>query len=310
MTSKSNWLISVEGPTGSGKSGLAAFLAASLNCPVISADARQCYREMRIGVARPSEQELAMAPHYFIADRSVTEALSAGSFEREALELLKSLFARRPVVVLVGGSGFYIQALLEGFDQFPPVDEKVRQGLRQLYEEEGLEHLQELIRVEDPAYAAQVDMNNPHRLLRALEVGRSSGRAFSSYRQGRLEARPFSVLRLKVERPREELYRRIDLRVDEMIQAGLEEEARSLLPLRRLSPLDTVGYREMFDYFDGVLTFEQAVQAIRQHSRNYAKRQITWLKRQRDLIAVNADKPEEVLKMVLGTLPSLPSFSR
>jgi len=295
-----SWVLTVEGPTAVGKTAFAIALAQAYKTVVLSADARQCYREMRIGVARPSPEELALVPHYFVADRSLHEPLSAGSFEREALALLAELHLDHRVVVVAGGSGLYVQSLLEGLDRFPPVPENVRSETRTLLERGGLEALQGALKKEDPAYAAEVDLQNPHRLLRALEVCRAAGRPYSSFRLQRLAARPFQTLRLVLHRDREELYQRIERRVDQMMAAGLEAEARALYALRRLSPLDTVGYRELFRYFEGEFSLEQAVGEIKKNTRRYAKRQETWLRGQTDLIPFDPDDPPAAIAYLRG----------
>jgi tRNA dimethylallyltransferase len=277
------WIIAIEGPTASGKTDLAIQVAKTFQAPIISADARQFYRELRIGVARPKPEELNAVPHYFIADRSVTEGLSAGSFEREALDLLKKLFNSHPVVVVAGGSGLYVKALLEGFDHFPPVPESVTQELQNTYATEGLSALQFLLQKSDPEYFATVDQNNPHRLIRALAVCQTAGRPYSSFRKNRMKERPFNTLRIGLKRERTELYQRINDRVDHMMEEGLEEEARTVLEFRKLSPLSTVGYQEMFAYFEGLISLPQTIDLIKQNTRRYAKRQMTWLRSQQNL---------------------------
>ncbi|MBI1193632.1 MAG: tRNA (adenosine(37)-N6)-dimethylallyltransferase MiaA [Bacteroidetes bacterium] len=294
------WIITVEGPTAVGKTAFAIALAKAFDTAVVSADARQCYREMRIGVARPSPEELAQVPHFFIADRSLHEPLTAGSFEREALALLADLHREHRVVVVAGGSGLYVQSLLEGLDRFPPVPDHVRSETRALFEHGGLEALQAALKLEDPVYAAQVDLQNPHRLMRALEVCRAAGRPYSSFRLQRLAARPFQTLRFVLQRDREELYRRIETRVDRMMAEGLEAEARGLFALRRLSPLDTVGYRELFQYVEGLFSLEQAVNEIKKNTRRYAKRQQTWLRGQNGLIPVDPDDPAAAIAYLRG----------
>jgi len=272
-------LIVVGGPTASGKTALAIRLAQRLGTAVVSADSRQFYREMNIGVARPSEAELAAAPHYFIADRSVVEPLTAGQYAREALALLDVLFLEYEVVVVVGGSGLYIRALTEGFDVFPETPEVVKEAIRALYAIEGLAGLQAALQAVDPAYYDLVDRQNPARLMRALEVCQATGQPYSSFRSGQRVERPFRASFHYIDWPREELYERINRRVDMMFEQGLEAEAKLLHPLRHLSPLQTVGYQELFDYFEGKHDLETARERIRQHSRQYAKRQLTWLRR-------------------------------
>ncbi len=281
-------LVVVQGPTGVGKTAVAVELARRLGgVPVVSADSRQFYREMTIGTAVPSPSELAAARHYFIQDRSVTEPLSAGQYEVEALALLSHLFGLGSGedesggegfadVVLVGGSGLYVDALLHGFDELPPVPDELREAITA----QPLNTLLEELREKDPVYYEQVDRANFRRVARAVEVCRQSGQPYSSRRSGMRRERQFGVVRIALDMPRAELYERIDLRVDAMIAAGLEAEACTLLPMRHLQALQTVGYSELFDYFDGLITRDEAIELIKRNSRRYAKRQLTWLRRE------------------------------
>lgn len=275
-----------------GKTAVAVDLAERYGASVLSADARQCYREMRIGTAYPEPGELRGVPHYFLADRSVVDSFTAGDFEREGLALLEKLHRRCPIAVVAGGSGLYVKALLEGLDPFPPVRDDVRDQLRDLADREGAGGLFHLLREHDPDHAAVVDPDNPRRLLRALEVSLSAGRPYSSFLSGRPAARPFRAIRLRLDRDRGELYGRIDRRIATMIDRGLIEEARGLLPYRHLPALDTVGYRELFVHFDGAFDLEHAVRLIRRNTRRYARRQITWLRRQPDLAGFHPDNAE------------------
>lgn len=272
-------VIAVGGATASGKTTLAIELARRHGTEIISADSRQFYREMRIGNARPTPEELAAVPHHFVADRSVTEPLSAGRFAVEAQELLDQLFERYETVVVVGGSGLYIRALCEGLDEFPTVTEGARtrvQGWAQ--GSNGLHRLQTELAARDPAYYAVVDRDNPRRLTRALEVCLSAGQPYSSY-LGNATKPHFETEYVKTRWPRAELYARINARVDAMIAAGLEEEARALLPHRDLPALQTVGYREWWPYFAGEYDWGRVVELIKRNSRRYAKRQETWFGR-------------------------------
>ena len=280
-------LIVVLGPTAIGKTAYAVALAKSLGTEIISADSRQIFKELDIGVARPSEAELNTVVHHFVASASITEDYSAGRFEREALERLTDLFDRYDTVVCCGGSMLYIDALVEGMDDLPG-DKSVREQWIQRFNEEGLETLQhELLQV-DPEYYSQVDLCNPHRIIRALEVATVSGRPYSSLRTAQGKKRNFEVNKIGLELPREELYKRIDARVAGMMGRGLVQEALQLLPHRHLQALNTVGYKEMFDYFDGRYSLDDAVAKIQQHTRNFAKRQLTWWKRQSDIKWVSA----------------------
>lgn len=269
-------LIVIAGPTGSGKTDLAVELALHFGAPVISSDSRQVYRGMAIGSAQPSAEQLAAVPHYFIADRDVTDRFTCADFEREALSLLQRLFTTYRRVVMVGGSGLYAEALCNGLDEMPDVDPELRETLNKRLLSEGLEVLLEELLALDPDYYGKVDRQNSARVLRALEVCLLTGKPYSSLRTGTPAVRPFRVIKIGVDMDRTELYKRIELRVDAMMDAGLESEARQLYPYRHLPSLQTVGYRELFGYFDGEYTLEHAVWLIKRNSRRYAKRQSTW----------------------------------
>lgn len=275
-------VIVVQGPTASGKSSVAVELALRYGVPIISADSRQFYCEMHIGTAVPTPEELESAQHYFIKDRSVEEPLSSGGFEVEAVELLDILNLNSTetqiIAIVVGGSGLYVDALLYGLDPLPR-SEEVRAELNAIFERDGLEPLIMALQMADPAYFSIVDRSNPQRVIRALEVCRTTGMPYSNLRSGRKSIRDFSAIKIIIDLPRAELYTRIEERVDAMIAEGLEVEARSLYKYRHLSALQTVGYSELFDYFDGVTDLNRAIELIKQHSRNYAKRQLTWLRR-------------------------------
>ena len=285
----------VVGPTGSGKSDLAVELATSLGAPVISTDSRQVYRGMSIGTAQPTEEQLSAVPHYFIADREPTERFTCADFEREALELLNELFKKHTHVITVGGSGLYIDALCNGVDPMPDIDPALRSELTDRFQHEGLEPLLEMLRERDPEFYEIVDRQNPARVQRALEVCLQTGKPFSEARTGAKAVRPFEIRKIGIEMPRPELYARIDARVDAMMAAGLEAEARKLHPLKHLPALQTVGYSELFDHFDGLYTdadgnplphdrsLARAVELIKRNSRRYAKRQMTWFRRDENI---------------------------
>lgn len=272
-------LVVILGPTGSGKTDLAVVLARHFHAEIISTDSRQFYKGMAIGTAQPTPEELAAAPHHFIADRLPEEELSAGGYEREALVRLEELFDRHDMVIAVGGSGLYIDALCEGFDDLPSDTSEIRAELMSRLEKDGLESLVEELRERDEEYWNVVDRKNPARVVRALEVCIASGKAYSSLRTAIKRERPFDIIKIAINWPREELYDRINRRVDKMIEEGLEQEARGLYHLRHLTSLQTVGYRELFDYFDGKTTLEEAIELIKRNSRRYAKRQMTWFRR-------------------------------
>ena len=266
----------ILGPTGVGKTDYALALARQVGSPVVSCDSRQVFREMRIGTARPTDAQLAEVPHYFIADRSVTEPFTAGQFELEALALLDRLFQDHETVVMAGGSGLYIDALCNGLDDFPPADPELREQLSARLREEGVAALRAELRLLDPESYAALDPANGQRIVRALEVTIATGRKFSSFKTHANKERPFAIEKTGLTRPRAELYARIDARVDAMMAEGLLGEARALLPHRALPALNTVGYKELFDYFDGKYDLAEAVRLIKRNTRHYAKKQLTW----------------------------------
>lgn len=272
-------LVVISGPTASGKTDAGIALAKHLGTEVISADSRQFYKAMRIGTARPIAEELQGVKHHFLGHLELEETWSAGRFAREAEPVLQELIDRQGIAVLVGGSGLYIDALVKGLDPLPASDPRLRERLQRQCEQRGLESLvAELERI-DPATHERIDRSNPHRVVRALEVCMLTGKPFSEQRSGAKDREDLRLIRIAMDVPRDELYRRIDARVDRMVAEGLEAEVRSLLPYRALNSLQTVGYKEFFAHFDGALDRAQAIELIKQHSRNYAKRQLTWLRR-------------------------------
>jgi len=271
-------LIVILGPTAVGKTAYAIQLARTLGTEIISADSRQIFKELNIGAARPSLEELSAVKHHFIGSASIHEPYSAGQYEREALTKLNELFQQYDSVVCCGGSMMYVDALLQGFDDLPS-DKTVREHWSKRFKEEGIEVLQSELQVKDPDYYTQVDIHNPHRLIRALEVCTVAGMPYSSLRKASGIERNFTVEKIGLEMPREQLYDRINARVLRMMEEGLLEEARALYPFKQLQALNTVGYKELFDYFDGACSIEEAIQKIQQHTRNFAKRQLTWWRR-------------------------------
>ncbi len=292
------FLIVVGGATATGKTDIAIRLAQHFDTAVLSADSRQFYREMSIGTAKPTEAERRGVPHYFIDMLSVVEPYSVGDFERDALRVLDEVFQRRDVAVLVGGSGLYLKAVYEGLDTFPPILEATRARVREGEATGGLVWLQKQVAALDPDYFQTVDRKNPARLRRALEVCLESGRPFSSFRQRKSAPRPFTPILLLLQRPRSELYERIHRRVDAMLAAGLEAEVRVLYPYRHLPALRTVGYKEWFPFFEGILSREHVVERIRQHTRNYAKRQETWFRKHGAWTAFHPDQWADILQWV------------
>lgn len=272
-------LLVIVGPTGSGKTDLSIRLARHYGAPILSTDSRQFYRGMPIGTAQPTPDQLQAAEHHFIASHDLNEDLNCGSYEMQALSCLEKLFAEHDWVIAVGGSGLYVRALCEGMDDLPQADPELREALSRRLETEGVDALAAELRTLDPAYYARVDRKNPARVMRALEVCLQTGRPYSEQRTGVRRPRPFGIVKVGVDLPREELYARIDRRVDRMVADGLEAEARALYPYRTLNALQTVGYREFFDYFDGRTSYEEAVSLIKRNSRRYAKRQLTWFRR-------------------------------
>lgn len=282
MTRKT--LIAIAGPTASGKTALAIEVASHYRTEIVSADSRQFYRELPVGTAQPSADELAAIPHHFVASRSIFEELNAGRFEEEALAVISRLFPMHDEVVLTGGSGLFLDAVCKGLDALPRTSPEVRESLNNIRQEEGLVPLQAMLREADPVYYEKADLNNPQRMIRALEVFISSGKPYSSFLKEQAKPRPFRIVKFAIDMDRPVLYHRINARVDAMMAAGLLEEARQVYPHRHLKTLETVGYTELFNYFDGKTSLEEAIDLIKRNTRRFAKRQITWLKRDRDVI--------------------------
>ncbi|MBO6117629.1 MAG: tRNA (adenosine(37)-N6)-dimethylallyltransferase MiaA [Bacteroidales bacterium] len=272
-------LYTVIGATASGKTAYAIDLAKKLNTEIVSADSRQIFKEMNIGVARPSEEELSSVKHHLIASWSITENYNAARYEKEAIAVINQLFTKYDDVILCGGSGMYINAVINGIDDMPDTPTDLRNTLNGELKSKGLEILLEELKAKDEKYYAEVDKQNPRRVLRALEVIRLTGKPFSSFRKNENTVRNFDIKIIGLQRSREELTERINKRTDIMIKDGLTEEVRSLIPFKSLPALSTVGYRELFDYFDNKISFDQAVELIKIHTRQYAKRQMTWFRK-------------------------------
>jgi tRNA dimethylallyltransferase len=291
-------LIVIAGPTASGKTAAAIQLAQHYNTVIVSADSRQFFREMSIGTAKPTEGELAAAPHYFINSHSITGPFSVGDFERQCMQLLDELFKKHDVVILVGGSGLYIKAITEGFDELPTADPDIRDRLNTELAANGIATLQERLKQVDPAYYTEVDINNPQRVIRALEVYEATGNPISSYRKSTVNKRPFNIIKFGLDMPREKLYDRINQRVDIMINDGLVEEVAALTPYRSYNALNTVGYSELFNYFDGKTDVDTAIAAIKQNTRRFAKRQLTWFRKDKEIIWMDAGNEKLVDSMI------------
>ncbi len=298
MNKPSKFLLVIGGPTASGKTKIAIKLAQHFKTEVISADSRQFYREMTIGTAKPSEQELQQAPHHFINSFSIHDAYTVGDFERDALALLNRLFKTHQMVVMTGGSGLFIRAVCEGLDEFPEVPGAIREKWQKAFEEKGLAYLQKQLEILDPAYFKKVDIYNSRRLIRALEVCDVSGKPYSFFLNENSKERDFTPIYIKLEWERALLYDRINQRVDQMMENGLQEEARNLYPFRKLKPLQTVGYQELFDFFEGNASLSEAVDLIKQNSRRYAKRQMTWFRKREAWKAFHPDQIKEMLEHI------------
>lgn len=289
------FLVMLCGPTAVGKTDVAIGVAKHFGTEIISADSRQVYRDMRIGTASPDQQQLATVPHHLIGHITITDTYNVSIYEREVLLLLEDLFTRHQMVILTGGSGLYLDVISKGIDDLPDIDPDLRRKLRRRFEEEGIGWLREEVSRTDPEYFARVDQSNPNRLLRALEVFYTSGQPFSSLRVSKGIQRNFTTIKTGLMLPREVLIERIDRRVDSMIKQGLVEECKSLLPYRELNALNTVGYKEIFSFLDHRCTLEEAIEKIKTNTRRYAKRQMTWFKRDPDIRWFAPEEAEELI---------------
>jgi tRNA dimethylallyltransferase len=296
---KDNTLIVIGGATGSGKTDMAIRLALHFGAEIISADSRQVYKELAIGSAAPDATQLALVNHHFVGSHSIHEPFNAGIFADQAEEKLQQLFQKNAIQILCGGSGLYIKALVEGMDELPKVSEEIRAYVMDVYQQEGLEKLQSWLQEKDPQYAQSVDIHNKARLMRALELIEASGKTYSSMRSGAKKELPFKVLYLTTTLERESLYERINQRTTKMVEAGWLDEARDLHPFKTLKALQTVGYTELFDHFEGKTDLTECLALIRQNTRRYAKRQITWFKHQSPAIEVSPEiEPREIENML------------
>jgi tRNA dimethylallyltransferase len=291
-------LISIVGPTAIGKTALAIQLAQHFNTEIISADSRQFFKEMEIGTAKPNAEELAAAKHHFINSHSVSQLFSTGDFEVEGLKILDEIFQNHDLAIMVGGSGLYINALINGLDEMPDIDLAIREKLNKQFEEEGLTAIQDQLAALDPEYFAKVDQHNPQRMIRGLEVFLSTGQKLSSMLSATKKERPFNILKIGLNTDRAFLYNRINQRVDKMLADGLLEEVISLTPFKQYNALNTVGYSELFDYLEGKLAFEEAVSAIKQNTRRFAKRQLTWFRRDEEINWFEPQQGAEIIEFV------------
>lgn len=291
-------LIVIAGATGSGKTDLSINIAQHYHAPIISTDSRQFYRGIPIGTAQPDKKQLQAVEHHFIASHDITQDFNCGAYEQEALHRLEELFQKHDFVVAVGGSGLYIKALCEGMDDLPEVEPELRASLQQQLQQRGVDAMALQLKELDEAYYEVVDKKNPARILRALEVCIGTGAPYSSLRTGKRRPRPFNIIKIATDMERTLLYERIDKRVDIMIEQGLEQEARSVYHLRELNSLQTVGYREMFDYFDGKCSREEAIELIKRNSRRYAKRQFTWFRRDKEFVWFNPSDVGNIIQYI------------
>lgn len=295
-------LISIIGTTGIGKTKLAIELAKHFWTEIVSCDSRQFFREMKIGTATPSAEELAEVPHHFIGNLSVQDYYSIGQFEKDAIQKMENLFTHHDVVILVGGSMMYEKAVIEGLNELPEANEENQQKLEKMFREEGIEALQKILENLDPEYFNIVDRDNPRRLVRAIDIIWQTGKTYTENISEQVKKRDFEVIRIGIEAPRETIYERINLRVDKMLEQGLAEEVKSLLPYRNLISLRTVGYTELFRYFDGEWTLDFAVEEIKKNSRRFAKRQLTWYRKETDIHWVNFENSVQESLSLLSNL--------
>ena len=275
-------VIIIAGPTAVGKTSIAIEVANYFRTEIISADSRQCYKEMNIGVARPSPQELLQVKHHFIASHSIHEKVNAATFEQYAIKKSNELFEKNDVVILTGGTGLYIKAFCEGMDEIPEVPEVVRNEIVEQYKQHGLPWLQEQVRHLDTKFFEAGEIKNPHRLMRALEVFKATGKSILDFRKGKKVKREFNIIKIALQLPKEDLHRNIETRVDKMMEMGLSQEVRSLIPYQHLNALQTVGYKELFDYFNGQIYLQSAIDLIKRNTKQYAKRQVTWFKKDKE----------------------------
>lgn len=296
-----NTLIVITGPTAVGKTALCLGIAKHYDIPIINADSRQIYRDMRIGTASPTESQLAEVKHFLVGKLNLTDYYSASMFEQDVLEILKQQFSRpdsKNIALLTGGSMMYIDAVCNGIDDIPTIEDEVRENLKKRLEQEGLERLCEELRLLDPEYYNIVDKKNTRRVIHGLEICYQTGKTYTSFRKRDKKERPFNIIKIALNREREELYCRINKRVDQMIEEGFIDEARSLYGLRELNSLNTVGYKELFDHFDGIYSLEEAIERIKGNTRRYARKQLTWFKRDPEVKWFHPDNVDEIINYI------------
>ena len=298
MEDKNKKLIVLVGPTAVGKTTMSIRLAKHFSAEIISADSRQFFKELTIGTAKPIQEELNLVKHHFINSHSITDEIDAARYGDEALSLINNLFKFHKYLVVCGGSGLYINGLLEGFDDIPEVPENIRQEIESGYEEKGLLWLQHNLQKDDPEYYSKIDINNPARMMRALEVVWTTGKSISSFQTKQKKSLPFSVTKIGLELDRTELYKRIDNRMDNMIESGLFDEAKALYSYRHHNALQTVGYSEIFDFLEGKTDREETIRLLKRNSRRYAKRQLTWFKRDEEIRWFYTDQSDEIIRHI------------
>ena len=296
--SSAKTLIVITGPTAVGKTALCLDIAQHFGIPIINADSRQIYKELKIGTASPTDEQLAKVKHYFVGSLSLNDYYSASLFEQQTMEILEREFAKSDYALMAGGSMMYIDAVCNGIDDIPTVDDHTREALKARLANEGLEPLVEELRQLDPEYYEIVDKQNPRRVVHGLEICLMTGKTYTSFRKREKKQRPFRIVKIGLNRDREELYNRINLRVDEMMDEGLLEEARNLYPMRHMNALNTVGYKEMFTYLDGTWTLEEAVERIKGNTRRYARKQLTWYKKDEQIRWFHPDQKEEIISYI------------
>lgn len=295
-----NTLVVITGPTGVGKSDTAVWLARELNAEIISADSRQLYRDIPIGTAAPTAEQMAEVKHHFVGTLSLEEYYSAAQFEDDVMQLLPQLFARSPYVVMCGGSMMYVDAVCKGIDNIPTISDEIRREVVERFERDGAEAMREELRRLDPVYYNQVDLKNHKRVIHAVEICLQAGRPYSELRTNSVKQRPFRIVKIGLNLPREQLFDRINRRVEKMIEAGLVNEARRFYPQRHLNSLNTVGYKELFAWMDGTMDYDTAVARIQKNTRVYAKKQLTWYAKDTDMHWFAPSDHQEILKLVMG----------